>query len=223
MDDHHRIVNRNTTNELSSRYSPLTSGASEDEPEGCLSRIPLLTIVATSFLFGICVAVEAILLSTGVLLPNDNYTFVLNFGSAVSIVSCASVVFNYTAVVSSRRHPSPIIFFRTLVNGGYAAVIFVLTLKQLLWGYSVDCASATGAFESMLVQFTGKPRCLCRFESICCLHGSLSPSFLCMGCSHSIGGLVSDTDCRFNYNADEPLRRLQAQYGGGSYVHAPSF
>lgn len=196
MEDHRRALNRNgAANELTTRYSPLTASPSGDEP---CRHIPALTVGAMSCIFGICIAVEAALLSTGVVLPDDNSTFILNLGSAVSIFSCALVVFNYSAVVSSRRHPSPIIFFRTLVNGGYAAAIFVFTLKRLIWGHPVDCASATGAFESMFVQFTGILHLL-SLHSHTYLARKFTPSGsgvlagwkTGVGCSYGIRGLVS--------------------------------
>ena len=59
-------------------------------------------------------------------------SFYIIAGAVVSLLCCGRVLWQYLFLVSSRRHPAPIVYYRTLVNFCYA-VTMVSTNLPYLW------------------------------------------------------------------------------------------
>jgi hypothetical protein len=80
----------------------------------------------------------------------------ITIGSFISFVSCLYVITSYIRKVSRRRHPSPVIFFRTLVNFIYATTMICSNVGALFNENTptLDCSSSLGKFVSTLVEFS---------------------------------------------------------------------
>lgn len=69
-------------------------------------------------------------------------SFLILWGSGISLVSCGFVMINFCRnAISSRRNPSPVIFFRTLVDFILAVVLFLSNTDLLIIGEKdLNCA-----------------------------------------------------------------------------------
>ena len=88
-------------------------------------------------------------------------SFYLFWGSAVSLAAGAAVAQDFSLHVGTRRHPAPVIYYRTLANCGYACAVLASNARPafsrpgLHWAAAgtLDCAGEAGLAVSAVLMF----------------------------------------------------------------------
>lgn len=105
-------------------------------------------IQAMMFLIFICGVATTIVFADN----SINASVGLLAGSVITLLSCASVVYTFLTRPTWRKHPNPIIFFRSLCDIGLVSVLLISELYKCAKG---DCSqSLTGASCSSTAALT---------------------------------------------------------------------
>jgi hypothetical protein len=112
----------------------------------------MLALLGFTVAFLLGAGVCAILVHMTAIDKSQDAAFFLLWGSSLSIVACAMVMNNYRTVVTTRRHPAPIILFRTCSNLVFGLTIFITNLEGLMTGTHQNCDSGRGLLVAAVVE-----------------------------------------------------------------------
>jgi len=81
-------------------------------------------------------------------------TFSLLWGSAVSFISCIVVIVDFRLNIYSRRHPAPIIYWRTITDFCSAGIFILANARDLIWPETyINCRGGYGMLLAATIEF----------------------------------------------------------------------
>jgi len=148
----------------SARQSALSAPLSAEPSRqgGCCGGVPALAFLGIVFLGAAGVGLNELInhIRPGPLSHSQAMAFYLTWGSLVSLLACFTVMWDYLTRVASRRHPSPVIYYRTAVNMVLAAAMLGSNVRMVFAKpedatiQALDCDSSTGWFVASVIQFS---------------------------------------------------------------------
>ena len=118
------------------------------------TRFPWASLVIFVAVYAVGVALGLATDEESHLMSDHGVSFFILWGSGLSLVSCGVVVWSFVVEVASRRHPSPIVFYRTLTNL-VSAVCMIYSNSRVLWeGEQIVCGEGLGRIMSSIFEFT---------------------------------------------------------------------